>query len=99
MVPLDEIIADARGVSSATGKGVQDEYLSVIREFGNEFTVLFDASRSDLMSRLRPEVAEGIMAVREGRLHIAPGFDGQYGTVKIFEEGEVQKLTSQTGLF
>ncbi len=85
MVPLDEIIAEARGVRSATGKGVQDEYLSVVKEFGNEFTVLFDASRADLESRLRPEVAEGIMAVREGRLHIEPGYDGQYGTVKIFD--------------
>lgn len=99
MVPLDEIIAEARGVGSATGKGVQEEYLSVVKEFGSEFSVLFDASRADLGSRLRPEVAEGIMRVREGRLHIAPGFDGQYGTVKIFEEGEAQKLTPQTSLF
>ncbi len=99
MVPLDEIIAEARGVGSATGKGVQDEYLAVVREFGNEFAVLFDASNTDLISRLRPQVAEGIMAVREGRLNIEPGYDGQYGTVKIFRQAEAQKLTSQTGLF
>ncbi len=99
MVPLDEIIAEARGVGSATGKGVQEEYLSVVKEFGTEFAVLFDAPRADLESRLRPEVAEGIMRVREGRLHITPGFDGQYGTVKIFEEGKMGRLSKQASLF
>lgn len=99
MVPLDEIIAEARGVGSATGKGVQDEYLSVVKEFGNEFTVLFDASRADLESRLRPEVAEGIMRVREGRLSIQPGYDGEYGEVSIFAKGEASHLSKQTQLF
>ncbi|MBI4224810.1 MAG: DNA helicase UvrD [Candidatus Sungbacteria bacterium] len=89
MVPLDEIIAEARGVKSAINKGVQEEYLSVVQEFGTEFAVLYDVSPGDLKARLRPEITEGIMAVREGRLHIEPGYDGQYGTVKIFEKGEV----------
>jgi uncharacterized protein (TIGR00375 family) len=99
MVPLDEIIAEARGVGSATGKGVQEEYLSVVKEFGNEFTVLFDTSGADLVSRLRPEVAEGIIRVREGRLLIHPGYDGQYGDVKIFAEDEVRHLSRQANLF
>lgn len=87
MVPLDEIIAEARGVKSAINKGVQEEYFSIVKEFGTEFAVLYDVSPPDLKAHLRPEIAEGIMAVREGRLHIEPGYDGEYGTVKIFEKG------------
>lgn len=98
MVPLDEIIAEARGVKSAINKGVQSEYLSVVQAFGTEFTVLYDVSPSDLKAHLRPEIVEGIMAVREGRLHIEPGYDGEYGTVKIFKEGQAQKLTPRVRL-
>ncbi|MDO8600302.1 MAG: endonuclease Q family protein [bacterium] len=84
MVPLDEIIAESFGVASATTKKVQAEYMSIIEKLGSEFAVLFDASRAELEVAMRPEIAEGIMRVREGRLHIEPGYDGTYGKVKIF---------------
>lgn len=99
MVPLDEIIAEARGVKSATNKGVHGEYLSVVQAFGNEFAVLYDVSPPDLKAHLRPEIAEGIMAVREGRLHIDPGYDGQYGDIRIFANDKVRHLSKQAQLF
>ena len=95
MVPLDEIIAAARGVLSATNKGVQEEYLSVVAEFGNEFAALYDSAKSDLMSRLRPEVAEEILRVRESRLFIKPGYDGEYGTVTIFKPEEIKRYSKK----
>ena len=99
MVPLDEIIAEAFGVVSATSKRVQEEYKKVVSEFGGEIPALFDASRNDLESRVRPEIAEGIMRVREGKLRIEPGYDGTYGKVKIFEEGERKEISKQAALF
>jgi len=38
------------------------------------------------------------MRVREGRLSIEPGYDGEYGKVKIFGENFVSK-NPQTSLF
>lgn len=99
MVPLDEIIAEAMGVASATTKSVQEEYKKSVQEFGGELAILFDMSRADLESGMRPEIAEGIMRVREGRLHIDPGYDGLYGKVKIFEEGELKGVSKQKSLF
>ena len=52
----------------------------------------------DLESGARPEIAEGIKRVREGRLYIEPGYDGLYGKVKIFEEGERKEISKQTSL-
>ena len=99
MVPLDEIIAEALGVASATTKSVQEEYKKIVGEFGAEISALFDVSRSDLEVRARPEIVEGIMRVREGKLHIEPGYDGLYGKVKIFEEEERKEISRQKSLF
>lgn len=88
MVPLDEIIAECFGVMSATGKKVRVEYMSIIEKLGSELFALFDASRQELKAVTKPEIAEGIMRVRGGRLHIEPGYDGIYGKVKIFTKGE-----------
>ena len=99
MVPLDEIIAESLGVASATTKKIQEEFKNIVAEFGNEISVLFDVSRADLEGKIKPEIVEGIMRVREGRLHIEPGYDGLYGKVRIFEEGERKEISKQASLF
>jgi len=99
MVPLDEIIAESFGIASATSKKVQEEFKNIVAEFGNEVSVLFDMPRSELEVKIKPEIVEGIMRVREGRLRIEPGYDGLYGKVKIFEEGERKEISKQASLF
>jgi len=37
------------------------------------------------------------LRVRTGRIHISPGFDGEYGKIRIFEENE-RKDTSRQGM-
>jgi len=98
MVPLDEIMAEALGVGTASKK-VKEDYRRMIEKIGTEFAILIDAPLSDLASAAIPEVVEGIRRVRERRLHIEPGFDGEYGKVKIFKEGEAVFSSPQTSLF
>lgn len=98
MIPLEEIIADALGIG-VISKRVREEYEKLINALGSEFSVLLDAERSVLEKATLPEIAEGIMRVREGRVHIEPGFDGEYGKIKIFEAGEQQAVTAQKSLF
>ncbi len=98
MVPLDEIIAEAFGMG-ASAKKVKEEYKNIVEKIGSEFAVLVEASKSDLERATTPEVAEGIQRVREGRLRIEPGFDGEYGKVKIFDEGEHHQFSPQAALF
>lgn len=98
LVPLDEIIAEAFGVG-ISAKKVKEEYKNLIEKIGSEFEVLVDAPTSDLEQATVPEVAEGIMRVRERRLRIEPGYDGEYGKVRIFEEGERAQISKQISLF
>jgi PHP family Zn ribbon phosphoesterase len=46
-----------------------------------------------------PEIAEALRRVRTGVLYIEPGYDGEYGKVKIFKEGERRYTKEQAKLF
>jgi len=98
LIPLEEIIADSFGVGVAS-KRVREEYEKMIHSIGNEFSILLDTDESTLKAAALPEVAAGILRVREGKVHIEPGYDGEYGKIEIFKAGEQQKLTTQKSLF
>jgi len=86
LVELDKIIAEAFGVKNRQSVAVQKYYQELIKEFGSELPILLDL---DLQStKIDPRVIEGINRVREGRLIIKPGFDGQYGEINLFSKSD-----------
>ncbi len=87
LIPLDEIIAEAKGMGKAS-QAVEKEHRSAIAKFGTEFEILLRASREDLLKGIPPRIVEGIMRVRQGKVKINAGYDGEYGIVSIFGDEE-----------
>jgi uncharacterized protein (TIGR00375 family) len=97
LVCLDEIIAETKGVGKQS-KAVEREYLDIIYNCGSEFNILVNMSVDDLFNRLPGKVAEGVKRVREKNIEVIPGYDGEYGIIKIFGEKE-EKKDQQMSLF
>lgn len=98
IIPLPEIIAEVEGVGP-TSKRVDEKYFKLLDALGNEFFILLEAPLKDIEEHSSPELAEAVAAVREGRVHLNPGYDGEYGTIKIFEDGGNSRQTPQGSLF
>jgi len=98
LIPLEQIIADAINQGVGTIQ-TEKEYKNLIEKFNSEFEVLLNASREDLEEFTLPEIALGIIRAREGKVFIEPGYDGVYGKIRIFSEGEQKKMSKQGTLF
>ncbi len=91
MVPLVEIIAECMGSPVASPK-VQSPYFKLTDAIGGEFEVLLKASKEDIVSVAGERIAVGVEKVRRGDIVIDPGYDGVFGVVKLWKEGETLPL-------
>ena len=101
LVPLQEIIAEAIGSPVASPK-TQAVYTKLTDHYKGEFAVLLTVSTGDIAAIAGERVAEGVDKVRKGDIVIDPGYDGIFGVVRIWKEGEtvlVDKSKEQLGLF
>jgi uncharacterized protein (TIGR00375 family) len=97
VIPLQEIIAEGLNVGVNT-KRVGELYTKLLERMGNEFTILMDVSLDDIESIGLPLICEALSRMRAGNVHIAPGYDGEYGKIRIFEEMERKEMKGQMRL-
>ena len=93
LVELDKIIAECLGVASRNSKKVQEVYNEMIATFGNELAILRKVKTADIAQQFGSRLAQAIEQMRQGQLVVSPGFDGQYGRIKIFSPQEQQRLS------
>ncbi len=79
LLPLSEIIATVIEAGSPYTQAVWKIYNPLINKFGDEYTVLIDASKESLTTVADAKIAEAIVRVREGSINVVPGYDGVYG--------------------
>ncbi len=85
LVPLNEIIAESMEATVLSDK-VKIKFDEMCLEFSSEINILLKTPLSDITSKFGGKIAEGITKVRKGNIVIEPGFDGEYGKVRIWQE-------------
>lgn len=98
LVPLPEVIGASVGYSAASRKVVR-QYEEMLRKLGPEFEILRIIPLEEIRSVSGHLITEGIRRLREGKVERIPGFDGEYGTIKLFEQTEIENLDGQMSLF
>ncbi len=98
LVPFDQVIADVLGIADTSVK-VHTEYMKLISALGNELRILLKTSIEDIARVSDKKIADGVFNVRNGKLKIIPGYDGEYGKVKIFSAIIVEDENAQASLF
>jgi DNA helicase-2/ATP-dependent DNA helicase PcrA len=97
LVPLPEVLGEILGVGSSS-KAVARAYGLVIDRFGSEFGVLLHAAAEEIRE-VSPVLAEAILRMREGKVTRHSGYDGEFGTIQLFEEKELQRMQQTFGPF
>ena len=83
LIPLHELIAFVFETTMASKKawGI---YNGLIEKFGNEFNILLNASKNELLgAKVDEKLVEMILLNREGKIKVKPGYDGTYGVIQM----------------
>lgn len=96
IVPLQEIIAECFG-NGWKAKKVVSAYDKLLKECGTEFEILLDKPIEEIKNCSSEIIAEAVDRMRKGNIYVKPGYDGEFGIVKIFSPEERERMT-QTSL-
>ena len=90
LVPLPEILSEIMqvGVSS---KSVTYEYENLIQKLGSELSILREIPIDDISKAYSPLLGEGISRLRAGKVIKHPGYDGEYGVIRLFKPDELAR--------
>ncbi len=98
LVPLVELIAEING-TGVQAKSVNEVYTRLLASLGNELFILMDVPIADIKEAGGNLLATAIERMRAGQVNIAPGYDGEYGKVRLLEPENRQTDKPQMTLF
>jgi DNA helicase-2/ATP-dependent DNA helicase PcrA len=98
IIPLPEILGEIMGKGPGS-KAVSEAYWNTISAFGNEYNVFMQAPLEEIASRCGMLLAEAVKRVRRGEIRPRPGYDGEFGVIKVFGAHELEELSGQGTLF
>lgn len=89
LVPLMEILAESLKVGFSSQK-VLNEYDRLVTEFGSELDILLEIPIKKIAQFGGVKLAERVEKVRIGKIEVDPGYDGVFGTVRIWNHADAQ---------
>jgi uncharacterized protein (TIGR00375 family) len=98
LVPLPEILSELTGSGTGT-LTVERSYDQAIAKLGPELAILQVVPVEDIARAGSSLLGEAITRLRAGNVIRDPGYDGEYGVIRLFEESELKQLTAGALLF
>jgi len=100
LIPLREILAEALETGTASKK-VGIAYAGLIEKAGNEFAILMEMEICEIekinVQGLSGELlAKAIDRMRRKEVSISPGYDGEYGVIRVLPQKEKSKKSAST---
>jgi superfamily I DNA/RNA helicase len=88
LIPLNEILGELLGTGTGSKK-VEAAYGNLIKKGGSEFSLLMEKDLACIEGLRIPGLsgellAEAIGRMRSGKVLVDPGYDGEYGSIKVF---------------
>jgi DNA helicase II / ATP-dependent DNA helicase PcrA len=87
-VQLPEILGEIAGVGPKS-KSVTAQVSAMVDRFGPELSILGEVPLDELAARAPSIVAEAIARLRRGETRRDAGYDGVYGTIRLFDPAEL----------
>lgn len=98
LMPLREILSEIEGVSPDSAR-VDQHYKQLLHKAGSEFNILLNFGIDDVKKIDGEILAEAVRRMRNREVYIQEGFDGEYGIIKVFKEGETKSYSLSASLF
>ncbi|MEX1314916.1 MAG: UvrD-helicase domain-containing protein [Desulfotignum sp.] len=97
ILPLTDILSDIFQVGPKTKK-VTRYYDRAVQALGPELEILTQCPGDRIRSAGVPLLAEAVERMRSGRVHVSPGYDGEYGKVRVFTPDELSRFKGERQL-
>ncbi len=98
LIPLPEIISELQNVGPKS-KNVQAIFYKMLSKIGSELYILTQAPIEEIQKIQHPLLGEAIQRMRAGQIYVEPGYDGEYGKIRVFSPDEKEKLLTQLFFF
>jgi len=98
LIPLKEILSEIEGVSSDSNK-VDQHYKKLVHKAGSEFNLLLHYDIDQVNTIGGELLCEAVRRMRNREVYIQEGYDGEYGTIKVFKDGETRSFSQSASLF
>ena len=98
LIPLPEVLSEVLGTGPSSKK-VSSLYEELLSDLGPELHILMDAPLDKIREAGGPLLSEAISRMRETRVIKEEGYDGEYGTIRLFDPQEKKRLLGQFSLF
>ncbi len=95
LVPLPEIFSEILQVGPKSGK-VGAAYADALARFGSELDILLSVPEDEL-ARYFPALGVAIGRMRRNEVIRQGGYDGEYGTVRVFSPEELKEISRAAG--